>query len=242
MEQDLYSYNELETDENHFKLLHINHNIKGNKQYQEWLENANMNINKKNEKDYHCDRFYLIHLCKNCCSYAIVQSIGFSFVECQNCHYTFCYGCGRKRIKYEYSACLIGFLKINYLRFFKESTKIINNDPILYILHIIFSLFFTPLYIGYIFNMLGFLSHPNIKNGKDHMHMFTDKACKLLTIHIYSIIKGFLFFPYIIIFFPIIFIILLPGIFFGKYYMKIFTIYFTIIMAGGEHVKCHFWP
>ena len=55
--------------------------------------------------------------------------------------------------------------------------------------------------------MLGFLSHPNIKKGKDHMHMFTDKACKLLTIHIFSIIKGFLFFPYIITFFPIIFII-----------------------------------
>ena len=241
MEQDLNGYNEIESDLNHFKLLHINHNIKENKEYQEWLENANVNINKKNEEDYDSDRIYLIYLCKNCCSYAIVRSIGFSFVECQNCHYSFCYGCGRKRIGDEYSACLIGFLKINYLRLLKESTKIIHNKSIFFILHIIFSLFFTPLYIGYIFNMLGFLSHPNIKKGKDHMHMFTDKACKLLTIHIFSIIKGFLFFPYIITFFPIIFIILLPGIFFRKYYLKIFTIYFTIIMAGGENVKNQYW-
>ena len=241
MEQDLYSYNELETDEKHFKLLHINHNIKENKEYQEWLENANVNINKKNEEDYDSDRIYLIYLCKNCCSYAIVRSIGFSFIECQNCHYTFCYGCGRKPIGDEYSACLIGFLKINYLRLLKESTKIIYNKSIFFILHIIFSLFFTPLYIGYIFNMLGFLSHPNIKKGKDHMHKFTDKACKLLTIHIFSIIKGFLFFPYIIIFFPIIVIILLPGIFFRKYYLKIFTFYFTIVMAGGESVKNQYW-
>ena len=128
-------------------------------------------------------------------------------------------------------------MKINYLRLLKESTKIISDEPILYILHIIFSLFFTPLYIGFIFNMLGFLSHPNIKNGNEHMHKFTDKACKLLTIHIFSIIKGFLFFPYIITFFPIIVIILLPGIFFRKYYLKIFTFYCTIVMAGGESVK-----
>ena len=241
MEQDLNSYNENETDENHFKLLHINQNIKGNIQYQKWFENATMNVNKKNEENDIPERFYLIHLCKNCCSHAIFFSSGFSNIECQNCHYTFCYGCGRTPIGYEYSSCLIGFLKINYLRLLKESTIIIDDDVIIYVLQIIFSLFFTPLYIGFIFNMLGFLSHPNIKNGKEHMHMFTDKACKLLTIHIYSIIKGFLFFPYIITFFPIITIILLPGICSRKYYLKIFNFYFTIVMAGGEHVRKNHW-
>ena len=85
--------------------------------------------------------------------------------------------------------------------------------------------------------MLGFLSHPSLKYGNEHKHIFTDNANKLYIICIYSIIKGFLFFPYIIIFFPIIVIKLLPGIFFRKYYLKIFTFYCTIVMAGGESVK-----
>jgi len=221
--------------------LHINQNIKGNKQYQKWLENATMNVNQKNEEEDIPDRFYLIHFCENCCSYAIFFSRSFSFIECQNCEYTFCYGCGRKRINYEDSTCLMGFLKINYLRLLKESTVIMSDDTILYVIHIIFSLFFTPLYIGFIFNMLGFLSHPNLKKGTEHKHMLTDNANKLYAIYIYSIIKGFLFFPYIITFFPIIVIILLPGIFFRKYYLKIFTFYCTIVMAGGESVKNHYY-
>ena len=239
MEQDLNSYNEIEIDSKHFKLLHINQSIKGNIQYQKWLDDAIIDINQKNEESYGPERFNIIHFCKNCCSYAIFLATGFSYIECQNCHYTFCYGCGREPIGVEISTCLIGFLKINYLRLFKESIKIIGDEPLFYVLHIIFSLFLTPLYIGFIFNMIGFLSHPNKKN--EHMHMFTDNANKLLTIYIYSIIKGILFFPYIITFFPIFAIILLPGIFFKKYYMKIFTIYFTIVMAGGESVKNQYW-
>ena len=186
MEQDLNSHNEIESDLNHFKLLHINQKIQGNKHYQKWLENATTNVNQKNEVENIPDRFYLIHLCKSCCSYAIFQATDFIFVECLNCHYTFCYGCEREYIEGEYSTCLMGFLKINYLRLLKESTDIMSDETNLYLLHIIFSLFFTPLYIGFIFNMLGFLSHPNLKNGNEHKHMFTDNADKLLTIYIFN--------------------------------------------------------
>ena len=66
---------------------------------------------------------------------------------------------------------------------------------------------------------------------------FTDNKKKLLSIHIFSIIKGILFFPYIITFFPFILLILLPGICFKKYYFKIFTFYVSIILAGGLDIK-----
>ena len=85
--------------------------------------------------------------------------------------------------------------------------------------------------------------HPNksrLKNdGK--IHDFTFHGNTLLTIHIYSIIKGILFFPYIITFFPFIVILLLPGIFSKVYYLKVFTFYCTLVVAGGMEVKNKHW-
>ena len=243
MEQELNKYETLETDTFHFKILHKNQNIKGNEEYQKWLENAKEHIKSKN-KDRFNEPFYLIDFCDNCCSYAIFKSNLFCFIICQNCKHKFCIGCGREPLSdRDYSACLKGFLKINYLRFSHERIGIIYNDIILVHFHMIFSLFFTPLYIGFIFNMLGFLSHQRKSrmNVNGFINDFIDSLCKLLTIFIFSIIKGFLFFPYMLLFFPIMCLILLPWLFFRRYYLKIFNFYFTIIKAGATAVKQKYW-
>ena len=244
MEQELKQYGEFENDEIHFKLYYKNQNIKGNEEFQKWRENVIKYIKSKNEVNTHCDLIYLINFCDNCCSYAIFESHKFCDIECKNCKHISCIGCGRVPLSNrDYSACLKGFLKINFLRISYEGTDIVCNETFLFVCHIIFSLFFTPLYIGFIFNMLGFLSHPRKSRLKDNGEIkdFTDNSSKLLTIHIFSLIKGFLFFPYMLLFFPIMILILLPGIWCRTYYLKIFTFYFTIVMAGGMAVKNKYW-
>ena len=49
---------------------------------------------------------------------------------------------------------------------------------------------------------------------------------------IYSILRGLLMFPYIILFFPFMIILLLPGIFSYKYYLYIFIMYVTALFSG----------
>ena len=245
MEQELNNYEINETDLYHFKLIHKNQklNLNDNKRYQDWKNNAIYYINEKNNNNTN-ESFLLCEFCDNCCSYSIFRMNHFSLIECLNCKYKMCIGCHRVPISNEdYSTCLKGFLITCYLRAFNEGTDIIVHEPILFILHIIFSLLFTPLYIGFIFNMLGFLMHQKksrlYDNGK--IHDFTDNSKKLLSLHIFSIIKGFLFFPYIIIFIPFIIILLLPSIFSKKYYLKVFTFYITVVTAGGMEVKERYW-
>lgn len=241
MEQDLNK--EFETDLYHFKLHHKNQNLNNNSEYENWKKNAIDYINRENKNSID-EYIKLINFCNNCCSYSIFSTYLFSLIECHNCHYKFCIGCGKKPLSNrDYSTCLKGFIKMNYLRAFNESTKILSFHPILCILHIIFSLFFTPQYIGYIFNMLGFLQHQRISRLKNNgeIHDFTDNENKLLTIHIYSIIKGFLFFPYTITFLPFIVILLSLGVFSKENYMKVLAFYCTIAHAGGMEVKNKYW-
>ena len=245
MEQELNNYEVIETDLYHFKLIHKNQklNLKDNKRFQDWKNKAIQYINKDNT--YNTGECFLLYeFCDNCCSYCIFRMNRFSLIECLNCNYKICIGCHKVPISNEdYSTCLKGFLITCYLRLFNEGTDIISHEPILYIFHIIFSLLFTPLYIGFIFNMLGFLMHQKKSRLYDDgkIHDFTDDSQKLLSLHIFSIIKAFLFFPYIITFFPLMFILLLPSIFSKKYYLKIFTFYFTIVIAGGVEVKGKYW-
>ena len=173
------------------------------------------NILKKNKKT----TFYIILLikfCDNCCSYSIFSLDLFSIIRCKNCNYEICIGCKKKPLSYEdYSTYLKGFIIGSYLRAINESIRIMDDDPIFLVFHIIFTLFFKPIYIGFISNMLGFLVHPKKSRLKDDgkIHDFTYHGNILLKIIIFSIIKGILFFPYIIIFFPFMVILLLPGIF-----------------------------
>ena len=246
MEQDLNSYQENETDLYHFKLIHKNQklNKEGYSKYQNWKQNAINYINKINPNNT-SGTILLIEFCDNCCSYAIFSLHLFSLIECKHCNYEICLGCRKCPLSdQDYSTCIKGFLIACYLRAFNESTGIIVESTFLYTLHIIFSPLITPLYFGFIFTMLGFLMHQNKSRLKDNGEIrdFTDDPDKLLTLHIFSIIKGLLFFPYIITFFPfVVFFLLLPGIFSKQYYLKVFTFYFNVVIAGGENVKNKYW-
>ena len=103
------------------------------------------------------------------------------------------------------------------------------------ILHIIFSLLFTPLYIGFIFNMLGFVMHRK-KNNSNYgiIEIFFNDRESIKYIFFFSLMKGLLFFPYIITFLPFIIILLLPSIFSKKYYFRFYTFYYSIIYEGGS--------
>ena len=237
MEQSLA---EFESDINHFKLHHKNQYIKDNNQYQNWKENAIKFINTENLNPATEENILFIDFCDNCYSFSIFKCAKFSEIKCYNCQNICCIGCRKHPLTAnDYSTCLKGFLIVCYLRVVHENINIYRHIPLILILHVIFSLLFTPLYIGYIFNMLGFLSHRgnNRLRNNGQINDFTDNKKKLLSIHIFSIIKGILFFPYIITFFPFILLILLPGICFKKYYFKIFTFYVSIILAGGLDIK-----
>ena len=240
MEQDLTSYKEIETDLYHFKLQYKTQNLKDNLEYNLWREKAIHYINEHNKKTHSENDILLISFCNNCCSHSIFMINHFSFIECVNCHEKYCIGCGRLPLSgNDYSTCLFGFLKANYIRALNEGTDIVIHKNVIYIFHIIFCLLFTSIYIGFIFHMIGFLCHQKrsrIKNNGE-IHDFTDNKNKLYYIYIYSIFKGVLFFPYIINFLPLMIILLLPGIFSKIYYFKLLTFYVTIITAGGMEIK-----
>ena len=99
-------------------------------------------------------------------------------------------------------------------------------------MHIFFCLFMTPLYLGFLSNIFGLFIHPN-KNRKDKI----DKDEHLLCHLIYSIARGLLMFPYIILFFPFMVILLLPGIFYYRYYLYIYNAYVTASAPGTYLLK-----
>ena len=240
MEQDLTSYKEIETDLYHFKLQYITQNLKDNLEYSFWREKATQYINKHNKETHSENNILLISFCNNCCSHSIFKINHFSFIECINCHEQHCIGCSRRPLSdSDYSTCLFGFLKANYVRAINEGTNIVIHKTVIYIFHIIFCLLFTSLYIGFIFHMIGFLSHQKRSRMENNgeIHDFTDNKNKLYIIYIYSILKGILFFPYIITFFPLMIILLLPSVFSKIYYFKVLTFYITIIIASGMERK-----
>ena len=74
---------------------------------------------------------------------------------------------------------------------------------------------------------MGFLVH---KNKKRIMEELTGK--QILSFFLYSFLRGLLMFPYIILFFPFMIILLLPGILSYKYYLYVFIMYVTAIFPG----------
>ena len=89
----------------------------------------------------------------------------------------------------------------------------------------------TPLYLGFLSSSLGLIIHPN-KNRKDDCNK--DLICYIL---IYSTFRGLLMFPYTILFFLFMVILLLPGIFTYRYYLYIFNAYVTALMPGPFSLK-----
>ena len=117
-------------------------------------------------------------------------------------------------------------MKLFYLRTIYRRSELIRTHPKFHILHIIFCLIITPLYLGFISNAMGFLFHPKKPTEIDKLEE------KILFIFIYSIFRGVLMFPYIILFLPFMIILLLPGIFSYKYYLYIYIMYITAICSG----------
>ncbi len=120
-----------------------------------------------------------------------------------------------------------GILSKNYLqkiRIWKSKCMLLYNAFIL-------CLFLTPLYLGFLSSNLGLIIHPN-KNRKDDYN--EDLICYIL---IYSTHRGLLMFPYIILFFQFMVILLLPGIFSYRYYLYIYNAYATALMPVSFSLK-----
>ena len=241
MERELINYKieNLGTND-FFKVEFINQDVMNKPEFKKWYENIKEVINKENlerEKD-----LLTIGFCIGCMSYTICSIMDYSycFVICNKCKKTFCVGCLQDNNSCfniaDATICLKGFMKIFYLRIIYrrsdyERIKYIRSDYertriCFQIMHIFFCLFMTPLYLGFLSNMFGLYVHPN-KNRRDDIN-----KDHLLYQLIYSIARGLLMFPYIILFFPFMVILLLPGIFSYRYYLYIYNAYITALLPG----------
>jgi len=236
MERDLINYQieNLGTND-FFKVTYINQDVKNKPEFKKWYENITEVINKENLEN---DRGLLtIGFCMKCMSYTICSIMDYSycFVICNKCKKTFCVGCLQDNNSCfniaDTTICLKGFMKIFYLRIIYRRSDYERTKICFQIMHIFFCLFMTPLYLGFLSNLLGLYVHPN-KNRRDDIN-----KDHLLYQSIYSIARGFLMFPYIILFFPFMVILLLPGIFSYRYYLYIYNAYVTALFPGPSKLK-----
>ena len=236
-----------QTDKDYFKLDYNNQDITRLSEFKKWYEEANeicknKNVQYSTVRDYNVDKLFTIALCKKCSSYTIC-SIGFRycFIICTKCKTEFCIGCYKER-KNEYgyyregSVCLKGYFKLLYLRIINRRLGEPYTRPLFFILQILLCLLITPLFLGFISSVLGFSVHPRIKKNSnedddDEENVFEDYQTLVI---IYSFLRGFLMFPYIILFFPFMLILLLPIIFSYKYYLYIYNMYVTALSPGSE--------
>ena len=231
MEQDLiYDKNENLGTNNYFKVTYFNQDVKNKPEFKKWYKNLKEEINKDNLER---NRGLLtIGFCMNCISYTICSIMDFSYCYaiCSICKKTFCVGCLQDNNSCyniaDATICLKGFLKVFYLRIIYRRSQFEKAKISYQIMHIILCLFMTPLYLGFLSNMIGLFIHPN-KNRRDDIN-----RDHLLYQLIYSYIRGLLMFPYIILFFPFMVIILLPGIFSYRYYLYIYNAYVTELFPG----------
>ena len=240
MEQDL---NEFKNDDfenkNYFQMEFKGQNVKNTLEFQKWYKDAKIYIKKENENrkqlyiknNYYGDISILtIEFCDKCLSYTLCSlSRSFSYIKCNKCNEEFCIGCSRKRRIGGENVCLKGYLKGLYLRFINRRSELVVTIFLFYIMHIIFCLFFTPLFLGFISNFMGLIIHPNKKRETIRNVLESNKLCYYF---IYSIIRGLLMFPYIILFLPFMIILLLPSIFSYTYYLYIFVSYIAAVWPG----------
>ena len=236
MEQEL---NEFKNNDNndYFKVDYKNQDVSKIPGFKSWYERTdkyikNENIARGKAHDIYNDHILLIAFCDTCISYVICSYEGdFSYIKCTKCQTYFCIGCSRKQKRFnkyhgDETLCIKGYLKLFYLRTIYRRAELIRTHPKFHILHIFFCLFITPLYLGFISNVMGFLFHPKKEIEKDELEK------KFSCIFLYSIFRGILMFPYIILFLPFMIILLLPGIFSYKYYLYIYIMYITAIWPG----------
>ncbi len=250
MEQDLIEYkNENIGINGYFKLEYKNQDVKNKPEFKKWYKNTKEYINKENLKrgkdfikktyrDINDDRILTIGFCMKCMSYIVcsINIFSYCYAECNICKKVFCIGCSKELndLFYEHvnsSICLKGYLKALYLRIIYRRSAISKTNVCYFIMHIILCLFMTPLYLGFLSNAFGLMAHPN-KNRKNEIN-----EDLILYQVIYSILRGVLIFPYMILFFPFMVILLLPGIFSYRYYLYIYNAYVTSLMSGPYSLK-----
>ena len=244
MEQDLNTLkNDIFENQNFFQLDHKGQNIRNNLEFKKWNEDAQnyiKKINNQRKEAYISSNFYgdksmlTIEFCDNCISYTICSlSKSLCYIKCNKCQEEFCIGCSRKN-KYNEdrdneTVCLRGYLKGLYLRIINRRSELVNTIFLFHIMHIIFCLFFTPLFIGFISNYMGLIIHRNKKRVITDDFLSHGKNCFYF---IYSFFRGILMFPYITLFLPFMIILLLPGIFSYTYYLHVFDSYIATVWPG----------
>ena len=249
MEQDL-NIKEVEVKD-FFKLEYKGQNVEKTQEFQKWYKRMSIYIKEENIR---CAQNYLINpnifsvplllisFCNECNSYVICSFYGdFSAIKCLKCNSFFCGGCLKKCFGVtDFSTCLKGYIKLLYLRVIYQRTNINDFNKscmwVYYLLHILFCLFLTPFYIGFISFIIGLIIHQN-KNRKENTWSRYENETKYCIFIIFSLIRGLLKFPYIILFLPFMVIILLPGIFSSTYYKKIFILYITAFFSGNYPLK-----
>ena len=180
MEQNLVNVREIEENA-FFQLEHKNQKVESLPEFRKCYERMNKYILEENNRRAHNyltqpyafeAPILLISFCNNCCSYTIFYfTFDYSTIKCLKCQSYYCSGCFKKCNSSDFSNCLKGYLKLLYLRIIYQRTGIDRFNQsymwFLYLLHILFCLFFTPLYIGSISFMLGLIVHQNI-NRKEN--------------------------------------------------------------------------
>ena len=241
MEQDLIEINNENLGfKDYFKPEYINQDVSNSPEFKKWYKKTkkyihNENLKRNNQKNFDVNKDYTIlaiAYCKKCNSYTICSIILYSYCysRCQICNTPLCIGCSKELNDSNYgyinsSTCLKGYLKAFYLRIIYRRSSFERTNACYFLMHIILCLFLTPLYLGFLSNFIGLITHPN-KNSKD------DRDSIMLFIALFSLLRGLLMFPYIILFFPFMIILLLPGIFSFRYYLYIYNAYVTSLLAG----------
>ena len=234
MEQELNTFrNQNGENTDFFKVEYKNQDVNKFPEFRKWYKKTyqyikNENIRRGKAHDVHNGKILIIAFCDICLSY-VICSVGktFCYIECNKCKTFFCIGCARKQQKFLHggddTVCIKGYFKSFYLRAYYRRSSLVVTHPLFHIMHIILCLFFTPLYIGFISNGMGLIMHTKRKLEKKK---FNQKFKRVIA---YSIFRGLLMFPYMTIFFPFMFILLLPGVFFYKYYLYVYVAYITAI-------------
>ena len=234
MENDLNQIVEMQTETDCFKVEHPNQDVSNFQSFQDWYRKTSKNLNKINKTNREIS---IIDFCRNCSCYCICKYPGsFCTLRCPKCDTTFCIGCHRKFDKYvsiyvnEETVCLKGFLRGLIIRIKYRRSELVGRPYFFDAIHIIVCLFFTPLLIGFLFCMLGFLVHPK---GD------TSPKSKLINnpfVLMFCLFRGILMFPYIFTFMPICALILLPSIFSCEYYTYVYTLYVTSLSPGNGKI------
>ena len=182
-------------------------------------------------------RLLTISFCDKCQNYAICHFANeYSCIRCTHCNYFFCAGCYREEKSHsekEDTLCLKGYIKLLCIRIKYRRTCITSFKVLYAIIHVLFCLLFTPLYLGFLSYITGLCVHS--KSGGIFFYKYYQYSSPIF---IYCVLRGLLMIPYIILFFPFMFIMLLPSIFNKKYYYMIYQMYVAALEPGCYKLDC----